>query len=139
MCLSYQFIPPAAASATKASIRSITVSSVSSVSLKPKGKKKKRHSRKRKIDDDDAGDDIAREGGGDDAETEWFKVAFQVALNNCEGKKKRFIVYSDRSCWESGDRKNAMMAKVRNAIKAKAEEFNLDYEADAARCDICTR
>ena len=133
MCLSCQFIPPAATPAAKASIRSITVSSVLSVSLKPKGKKKKRHNRKRKIDDDDAGDGVACREDGDDAETEWFKVAFQIALNNCEGKKKRFLVFSDRSCWDSGNRKDAMMEKVQFSIKAKAEEFNLDYAADAGK------
>lgn len=81
MCLSCQFIPPAATPAAKASIRSITVSSVLSVSLKPKGKKKKRHNRKRKIDDDDAGDGVACREDGD-------------AVN------KNGIVYvRPRSCW----------------------------------------
>ena len=96
----------------KASICSIIVSTVLSVSIKPKGKKRKKHSRKRKIDDDDAGDGITRQEDGDDVVAEWFKVAFQVSLNNSVRKKKRFIVYSDQSCWDSDNRKDTMMEIV---------------------------
>ena len=121
MCVSCEIIPPPASS----SIRAIIVATVTPVIVKPNGKKTNSHSRKRKSRDNGV--------GIDQEDKKWFQVTYSIILNNSKGGKKRIMVALDVKCWHSENRSVAMMEKVRDVIKTKASNLDLDYEAGAGK------
>ena len=64
-------------------------------------------------------------------EEDSFHVIYQVTLS-CKNPN-RFRVRSDRDTWLSEDPSTYMRDKVREAIKAKADSFNLSFDNDIGR------